>query len=250
MRLENATILVVDDEPDLREIFSEWLEREGCTVLTASNGMEALSVLETGKVDLLLSDIRMPVMGGVELVRTVFERKLEVPCIIFVSGFGVINLREMYSLGVETMIEKPLSRKRLLQVLQDSLKENNELWLTPAAGPVKEIELAIGSLAEAEATCQFQMGKGGCCFANDRPLIEGEMIGLSIQFAGDGQRLYAQGTVQWFDGAASQAGVSYLYLDPSCRDWVVAAMLKRACRSFIPQCRRDTSAGPSGDTFS
>jgi len=247
MRLEDATILIVDDEPDLREIFSAWLECERCTVLTASNGMEALSILETTKVDVLLSDIRMPVMDGVELVREVFKRKLEVPSIIFVSGFGVVHLREMYGLGVEAMIEKPLTRKYLVQVLHDTLKEREELWLIPSARPVEEVELAMGSLAETEATCQFQMGKGGCCFTSDRPLTEATTIGLSIEFAGDGRKLKAQGAVRWFDDATSQAGVSFLYLDSSCRDWVIAGMRKWAYRSFIPECRCDTSDVSSGD---
>ena len=114
----------------------------------------------------------------------------------------------------------------------------------PLAEPVEEIELVMESVAGAEATCQFQMGKGGCCFASDRRLTEGDTIGLSIQFARDGQRLKAQGTVRWFDGGGSQAGVSFVYLDPSCRDWVAAAC-ERACRTFIPQCRCDASAGPS-----
>jgi len=242
MRLEDATILVVDDEPDLLEIFSEWLEREGCTALTASNGVEALRILETSKVDVLLSDIRMPVMGGVELVRKVFESKLEVPSIVFISGFGVVHPREMYGLGVEAMIGKPVTRKHLVQVLDDTLKGRDELWLMPSAEPVQEIELAMESLEEAGATCQLQIGRGGCCFASDRPLTEGKTIGLSIEFAGDARSLKAQGTVRWFDGATSQAGVSFLYLDPSCRDWVVAAS-ERAYRSFIPECRCDASDG-------
>jgi CheY-like chemotaxis protein len=240
MRLEEATILVVDDEAELREIFSAWLGRKGCRVLTASNGVEALEVLERERIDVLLSDIRMPVMGGVELVREVFERKMVIPSIIFVSGFGDVRPREMYGLGVEALMEKPLSRQDLIRVLEDSLLEREELWLTPLTAPVEQtVEITRESVEETAATCQFQMGRGGCCFTSNRPLVEGKTIGLSIRFAGDGRQLEAQGTVRWFDGATSQAGVSFLYLDPSCRNWVVAAMHDRAYRSFVPQCRCD-----------
>ena len=240
MRLEDATILVVDDEPELREIFAAWLNRKGCTVLIAANGVEALGILEKAKVDVLVSDIRMPVMGGVPLIREIYARKLMIPSIIFVSGFGDVKPREMYGLGVEALMEKPLSRQDLIHVLEDSLLEREELWLTPLTRPVEQtVEMMRESLDEAAATCQFQMGRGGCCFTSNRPLVEGKTIGLSIHFAGDGRKLEAQGTVRWFDSAASQAGVSFLYLGPSCRNWVIAAMHDRAYRSFVPQCRCD-----------
>src|ERR1700735_825013 len=103
MKTERPTVLVVDDEPELREIFALWLNREGYTILTAANGSEALQMLTTQTVDALISDIRMPIMDGIALVRRVFEMKLMLPSIIFVSGFGDVSVREMYALGVEAV---------------------------------------------------------------------------------------------------------------------------------------------------
>jgi CheY-like chemotaxis protein len=238
MKLEDATILVVDDEPDLREIFSAWLDRKGCTVLTASNGVEALSILEARKIDVLLSDIRMPIMGGVALVRRIQELGLLVPCILFVSGYGDVKPREMYGLGVEALMEKPLSRKDLICTLEDSLRDRDQLWLTPAVASMEEtVAITMASLEEAAATCQFQMGRGGCCFASGRPLAEGKTLDLSIHFSAERLDLKAQCVVRWFDGPAMQAGASFLYLDSACRDWVIAAMRNGAYRSFVPQCR-------------
>jgi CheY-like chemotaxis protein len=245
MRLEDATILLVDDEAELREIFAAWLNRKGCTVLTASNGVEALSILRGTRVDVLLSDIRMPIMGGVPLVREIFARKLMIPSIIFVSSFGDVDPREMYGLGVEMLMEKPLSRNDLIRALEDSLRERAQLWLTPAAAPVGQVvDMVLESVEEAAATCQFQMGRGGCCFTSNLPLTEGMIIGLSIQFDADELSVMAQGVVRWFDSASSQAGVSFLYLNPSCRNWVIDAMHERSCRSFVPQCRCGGSDAP------
>ena len=120
MRLDEATVLVVDDEADLREIFSAWLQHEGCLVFTAANGIEALEVLEAQKIDILVSDIRMPVMDGLALVRAVHERKFAIP-IILVSGYVDAGLRWMHGLGVEALMEKPLMRKELLLALEHSL---------------------------------------------------------------------------------------------------------------------------------
>jgi DNA-binding NtrC family response regulator len=123
MTLEGATVLVVDDEPDLREVFSAWLEQAGCQVLTAANGAEALQVLDARRIDALVSDIRMPVMDGIALVRAIYERKLAVPSIILVSGFGTLWPVEALGHGVYTFLDKPLKKKDLLLVLENSLME-------------------------------------------------------------------------------------------------------------------------------
>jgi CheY-like chemotaxis protein len=237
MKLEEATVLVVDDEKDLREIFSAWLGRKGCRVLTAANGVEALAILDTEKVDVLVSDIRMPIMGGVALVRNIYERRLLIPSIIFVSGYGDVEPREMYGLGVEALMEKPLSRKDLIRTLEDSLREREQLWQTPAADPMAQnIVLEIESLESALRACEFQLGRGGCCFKAKTPLEEEKTIGLIAHFRKEGLDLKLQGRVRWTVADTLQAGVAFEYLDPSCRDWVIGAMHRGLSRSFIPPC--------------
>jgi YesN/AraC family two-component response regulator len=217
-------------------------------VLTAANGVEALAVLDTEKVDVLVSDIRMPIMGGVALVRAVYERKLVIPSIIFVSGFGDVEPREMYGLGVEMLMEKPLSRKDLMHALEESLLDREELWHTPSDQPMAQrLELRFDSLAAAMGDCEFQLGCGGCCISTrqllkeetpQKQILEEEKtIDLSIQFARDELFLKAHGRVRWLDKAEARAGVSFDYLHPDCREWTIAAMHTKSCRSFIPQCR-------------
>lgn len=235
MKLNQATVLVVDDELELLEIFSAWLGHSG-RVLTAPNGAEALKILAVEKIDVLISDIRMPVMDGLTLVRRIDELGLLVPSIIFVSGFGDVQPREMYALGVERLMEKPLGRKDLLRAIDESLMEREELWLTPSTQPMEQnLMLELDSLANAMVTCSFQLGRGGCCFSVDRPLEEAT-IDLSIRFKQEGLRLKAQGTVRWYDKATGHAGVAFSYLEPGCRGWMIDAMQVRVHRSFIPQC--------------
>jgi len=64
--MENAKILVVDDEPGIREYLKEFLEGKGYAVTTASNGAEALTAVESGRPHVVLLDILMPVMNGLE----------------------------------------------------------------------------------------------------------------------------------------------------------------------------------------
>jgi hypothetical protein len=152
----------------------------------------------------------------------------------------------MYGLGVEALMEKPLGRNDLIRALEDSLREPGELWLTPATAPMEQsVDITLESVEEAASTCQFQMGRGGCCFTSNLPLTRGMTIGLSIQFARDGRSVMAQGVVRWFDSASSQAGVSFFYLDPSCRSWVIDTIREQARRSFVPQCRCEGSDEPA-----
>ena len=132
MRMEEACILVVDDELELLEIFSAWLGRSGFRVFTAPNGAEAMKVLRSRKVDVLLSDIRMPIMNGVDLVRNLNRMETPPPRTLFVTGYGNFSRREVFGLGVEALLEKPVSRPALLEALNLCLLEIEEKWLTPS----------------------------------------------------------------------------------------------------------------------
>ena len=237
MKLADATILVVDDEPELLEIFAVWLGRSGCTVLTAGNGAIAMGILTAQRVDALISDIRMPVMDGITLVRTIAEMGLLVPSIIFVSGFGDVDSREAHALGVEAMLPKPLSRKMLLQALEDSLKSRDELWLNPLeVAPAKSLSLSLPALSDCFDDCTFRMGRGGCCFLTTECFEEDTELELNVHFAGEPDTLKAQARVRWCSEKDKRMGVEFLYLDPVCRAWVLERMTGNALATFIPRC--------------
>jgi CheY-like chemotaxis protein len=237
MTSERATVLIVDDEPDLREIFALWLNREGYTILTAANGADALQLLRTREIDALISDIRMPIMDGISLVRRIYEMQLLLPSIIFVSGFGEVSVREMYSLGVEAMITKPLVRKDLLHALSSSLKEREQLWLNPAEGPSTEsVASSFASLEAALADCEFQIGRGGMCLRSSRAFVEDSLVDLAIEFAQDGLTIRGQGFVRWSSLKDQRIGVEFVYLEPACRDWIIRHMQGKTALPFIPSC--------------
>src|SRR6184192_2279282 len=91
---KNSNILVADDEPDMREIFSAWLRNLGCAVTEVSDGKEALEALARGKFDVLVTDVRMPRVNGVELVRQLNRSGSYTPVIIFVSGLVDLPLAD------------------------------------------------------------------------------------------------------------------------------------------------------------
>ncbi len=81
-------ILVVEDEESLRFLYEEELKAEGYDILTAKNGREAIRQFETGKPDLIILDIVMPVMDGMETLGRIVSKERKIPVILNTSYSG------------------------------------------------------------------------------------------------------------------------------------------------------------------
>ena len=103
----SATVLVVDDDLDIRATLAQVLREEGFRVCTASNGLEALEKVADERPDLVLLDLMMPVLNGWEVLETLKRCRGDLP-IVVVSAFRAP--------GVE-LIEKPISYERLMRLL-------------------------------------------------------------------------------------------------------------------------------------
>ena len=80
--LQKETILFVDDEESILKVVTEFFKRQGYQILTASNGAEALNVIEKENVDCCFTDINMPVMDGLELAENIRQRDNTMPVIV------------------------------------------------------------------------------------------------------------------------------------------------------------------------
>jgi serine phosphatase RsbU (regulator of sigma subunit) len=108
MPLTEATLLVVDDEQAIRDSIVAYLEDSGYQVLEAENGQQALTLFEKKSPDLIICDLRMPVMDGLSLLRHIMELTDEVPVIV-VSGAGVMtDVVEALRLGASDYLMKPI----------------------------------------------------------------------------------------------------------------------------------------------
>ena len=228
MKLQEARILVVDDEPQLCEIFMRWLTAAGCAnVLSAPDGEAALTILAAHRIDMLVTDIRMPRIDGVSLVRTLMNMGKPGPTIIFVSGFGEIEPREMYGLGVEAFLNKPLRREDLLKAVTASLAERSELWLEPMGmAPTQSMNM------EAES-CDFHLGRGGFSAPFHEPLNLGK-VAFHCLVPLEHREIGGEGYVRWFSQGDQLAGVEFYFLDSACRDWVLGEIASTKPQSFIP----------------
>lgn len=108
-------ILLVDDEHMIRTTIAEWLRLYDttCNVLTAGNGREAVDILEKAPVDILVTDLTMPVMNGLELLAYRQEHFPHIPAIV-ITAFVDSDIRErLLRLGACTYMPKPFGFKEL-----------------------------------------------------------------------------------------------------------------------------------------
>ncbi|HYA16206.1 MAG TPA: response regulator [Bryobacteraceae bacterium] len=232
MQLSEAAILVVDDEPVLRDIVAAWFARAARSVATAADGAEALALLETGRFDLLVSDVRMPVMDGITLLRTAQAKGLKIPAVIFISGYSDIMPREAYALGAETLLEKPFTREDLLAAAQRSLCGRDELWQEqPDPSPRPALRRSFTSLERAVEEHRIAFGRGGICIESGPQVAEGP-INLELEFPADHLLIEAQGDVRWVSRAENLAGIEFTCVAEG-RGRLVP--LAGASRSFIPR---------------
>lgn len=118
-----ATILTVDDSRVMRDMIKSVLESEGHTVLTASDGVEAMTVARHNKADLVLADINMPNMNGISLLGKL--RHLEgyeyVPIVMVTTEAAEYKKTKSKSLGATGWLQKPFTPDRLLAAVKKLL---------------------------------------------------------------------------------------------------------------------------------
>src|SRR5215468_4452350 len=108
-RSSMSTILIVDDDPHLRELSGIFLQREGFDVSEAANGIEALSFLENRKVDLVILDIMMPQMDGWEMCRRL-RAWHDLPVLMLTAKGETSQKLKGFQVGADDTWSSPLSR--------------------------------------------------------------------------------------------------------------------------------------------
>jgi len=169
--MSQAHILVVDDEPDIRELVREILEDEGYRVSVAENGETARASYSRGAPDLVLLDIWMPDIDGITLLRE-WSAGGELDCpVVVMSGHGTVETAiEATRLGAHDFVQKPISLARLLAIVGQAL-ESGRKKPRPAASPAPSPTEPIGN----SAVMQVLRGKAEQAAQHDLPvLITGE----------------------------------------------------------------------------
>lgn len=122
---QKYTVLVVDDEQYLREFYQELLTRNGYQVLTASNGQEALTTVSQTTPHLILLDIMMPVMDGMEVLKNLWENNLtkKIPVIVLTNAGDLNNMdkAKFYS-TYKFLIKSNVAPEEILKEVNDAIQ--------------------------------------------------------------------------------------------------------------------------------
>jgi two-component system response regulator FixJ len=117
----NARVVFVDDDPNLCKTVSRSLERRGFRVRYFTNGYDCLKDLDSNHCDLLITDVRMPGMDGVTLLRQVKDSYPWV-AVLVVTGYGDIPLaKKAFKSGADDFIEKPLTTENLMSAVESAM---------------------------------------------------------------------------------------------------------------------------------
>jgi putative two-component system response regulator len=150
-RDDRSTLLVVEDDPAMLVALRDILEGAGYTVLTAANGRVALNVLSDEHPALILSDISMPIMDGIELFEAVRKtpQGARIPFIFLTARGTREDIFAGKSLGADDYITKPITSQELLAAVEARLKRTNELLLLQLSAAYKASLRVLANAIEA-----------------------------------------------------------------------------------------------------
>ncbi|MGE5853217.1 MAG: sigma-54-dependent transcriptional regulator [Deltaproteobacteria bacterium] len=201
----NANILVVDDDPDIREVLKDRLESLGYNVFAGASGVEALELLEKQNPQIVLMDIEMPEMGGLEALKEIRKRQIDITVVMITAHGTIERAVEAIRQGAYDFIPKPfepdhialivqraLERERLkrgVEVLSDQVGERYRLITGKSPKMAEAIDLAKKSATSRSTVLLLgESGTGKEIFARSihewserraEPFIAINCVGLS-----------------------------------------------------------------------
>ncbi len=146
-----SNLLIVDDEKGYREVLTAVFKAEGYDVCNAAHGRAAVAHLKKNPVDLIVSDVRMPDMDGIEMLKKVREIDGEVG-VVMMTAFGTIaTAREAFKLGADDFVQKPFNNEELKVIVRRSLERRK---LAAENRVLKKVLREQGRLTNIIGNCQ------------------------------------------------------------------------------------------------
>lgn len=123
---QQLSFLVVDDNEDIRDVFCRLVERAGHLVSTAVDGQDAVEILQDASFDVMLLDLTMPRMNGVDVVRWLRTHPAVAPHmrVVVISAWAGEHRAVLQELGITTVMQKPLRIQQLSDLIAETLLES------------------------------------------------------------------------------------------------------------------------------
>lgn len=244
MNAKIPTILIVDDEPDLREAIAFDFRRRNFNVLTASSGNEAIKLVESSQIDVVLTDVRMPNGDGVELLDRIKARNVFLPVVMFITGFSDMPLEEAYDRGADAVFSKPFDRKVLFEAVSRVIQPYEKRFLRKASRI--DIEIPIGlNFVKSNFLIQStirNLGRGGV-FVELAERFPETLEEMEFKFESGSNpelKIAGRGIVRWIrkeqtEALTSGCGIEFVELDSKCISRLVEAVNCLKTKAFIPR---------------
>lgn len=172
----SCSILLVEDEESVRESLKEILEMNGYCVTASQTGEEGIELARKNNFDIVLSDLMLPGMSGIDVIRSVKSASPETACIIITGNASVESTVEAMKLGAFTYLEKPVGKDKLLvtmekaaevrslrtenKKLRDEIKKGCTTAILGTSAEIQEIRDIIDRIADTDSTVLI-LGESG-----------------------------------------------------------------------------------------
>lgn len=130
-------ILIVEDDKNLRKLITTYLKKNEYITYEATNGLEALDIMDTNYIDLIISDIMMKEMDGYELTKSLRDANYTIPILLVTAKSTIADKKEGFLLGADDYMVKPINMEEMLLRVKVLLKRANA---------ANETKLIIGNL--------------------------------------------------------------------------------------------------------
>jgi len=127
MENKKIQVLVVDDEPDFRQLMTYWLESKGYSVLVAADGESAIQQVKEKKLDVVFMDLRMPVLDGIEAIKGIRGFNKDIPIIIISAYVDDPKAKEAIAYGISGVFYKGKDFEEGLSLLEVALRTHRQL---------------------------------------------------------------------------------------------------------------------------
>jgi len=242
---KDVVVLIVDDEEALRQAIVFDFQRKGFQVLEAESGNKALEIVKKTKVDVVLTDVRMPDGGGVELLNAVKKLNPQLPIVMFITGFADMTLEDAYDQGADAVFSKPFDRKALLGAVLKAISSDEEKWSARKFERIESdfsIDITCPDLGTSIKGRALNLGRGGMFVKLDKDFpAAGTKIFFQIKLeGGNSNGISGQGLVRWSRIHASQdfpsgCGIEFEFLDDSIRKRLIEIINDLKTHKFIPK---------------
>jgi CheY-like chemotaxis protein len=247
-------ILVVDDVPTITLIVSEYLMEQGYETITAENGKEALELMEVSPVSLVISDIMMPKMGGLEFVDKCRSLYPKVPIIVVSAKNDSYTRNLVIELGANGFLEKPINleilSKLVTSTLSSQMKKSKNLALTSDTTQSPRVPFFCEVQFQGEnisgVTVTNSISRTGCDLEIHTTFPIGSILNLKMKLY-PGHIVNVSGTV-CYSIAKSSVGLQFLELEEESKE-LIDKIVKVISKLELFDLEYHNNTGKLIDTF-